>query len=60
VTPYYEDARDTIINCWEQWERGAGEEEARAGGDAWFDFMNSQIESVLYGMLDRLPDIREV
>jgi hypothetical protein len=51
-----EDARETILCCWDDWEQEAGEDaQNQQSNDAWFDAMNAQIDCVLYGMLDQIP-----
>ncbi len=53
-----ENARDTIIGCWNEWEQDAGEEAQQAqDNDAWFNAMNAQLECVLYGMLDQIRSL---
>lgn len=51
-----EDARDTIVRCWDEWEEDAGRAAQREQeNEAWFRCMNAQLECVLYGMLDQIP-----
>jgi hypothetical protein len=50
-----DDAREAIIACWDDWEREAEQEAQREqNNDAWFSFMNAQLDEVLTGMLDNI------
>lgn len=60
VVKAVENARATILACWDEWEQGAGEAAQQAQcDDAWFDFIQAQLDAVLYGMLDELPQLSE-
>ena len=50
-----EDAGDTILCCWDDWEASASQDaQNEQDNEAWFRGMEAQIEAVLYGMLDQI------
>jgi hypothetical protein len=57
VVKAVEDARNTIIACWTEWDADASEAaQIEQDNEAWFSAMNAQLDCVLYGMLDDIPD----
>jgi hypothetical protein len=53
-----QDARDTIIACWSEWDGEASQDAQSAqNNEAWFDCMNAQLDCVLYGMLDQISTL---
>ena len=54
-----EDARETLLTCWDEWDADAGQDAQREqSNDAWFAAMNAQIDCVLFGLLDQIADIK--
>ncbi len=48
-------ARDTLIRCWDEWDAEANNEaQNEQDNEAWFNFMECQVETVLRGMAEAL------